>query len=267
MCLPPIFTYSFSPLAIIDYWLFPVFQACWVFHSRHVYVSQGMGPPLVGVSKMESQRVLVLDLLGNLAILFLMGKCEELIFTTMAHSDLDSNEGLNQLQAQCFYHWAILLSLFKLVIGPNDPPSHHWYSSIVLFTLQIFCSDLDTVTSSDIEIISMASTYGDGTNGSDGRMMDFVPLSRSVFKTKMREVCLYYYFDILLLFWYFIRYCCKIALQVQLINFTFIPNSAQISKCFSRQSFGIKIEFTWSCDILLCWGSVTTPDYWEIITR
>lgn len=32
----------------------------------------------------------------------------------------------------------------------------------------------------------MASTYGDG-NG-DARLMDFVPLSRSVFKTKMREI-------------------------------------------------------------------------------
>lgn len=32
----------------------------------------------------------------------------------------------------------------------------------------------------------MASTYGDG-NG-EARMMDFIPLSRSVFKTKMREI-------------------------------------------------------------------------------
>lgn len=32
----------------------------------------------------------------------------------------------------------------------------------------------------------MASTYGDG-NG-EARMMDFVPLSRSVFKTKLRDV-------------------------------------------------------------------------------
>lgn len=49
-------------------------------------------------------------------------------------------------------------------------------------------SDLETGTSSDIEIISMASTYGDG-NG-EARMMDFVPvpLTRAVFKTKMRDV-------------------------------------------------------------------------------
>ena len=47
-------------------------------------------------------------------------------------------------------------------------------------------SDFETATSSDIEIISMASTYGDG-NG-EARMMDFVPLSRSVFKTKIRDV-------------------------------------------------------------------------------
>ena len=32
----------------------------------------------------------------------------------------------------------------------------------------------------------MASTYGEG-NG-EARMMDFVPLSRSVFKTKIRDV-------------------------------------------------------------------------------
>ncbi|XP_067938115.1 TATA element modulatory factor-like isoform X2 [Watersipora subatra] len=47
-------------------------------------------------------------------------------------------------------------------------------------------SDFETATSSDIEIISMASTYGDG-NG-EARMMDFVPLSRSVFKTRIRNI-------------------------------------------------------------------------------
>ena len=49
-------------------------------------------------------------------------------------------------------------------------------------------SDMETGTSSDIEIISMASTYGDG-NG-EARMMDFVPvpLTRAVFKTKIREI-------------------------------------------------------------------------------
>lgn len=44
---------------------------------------------------------------------------------------------------------------------------------------------METGTSSDIEIISLASTYGE-VNGD--RINDFVPLSRSLFKTKMREM-------------------------------------------------------------------------------
>lgn len=52
------------------------------------------------------------------------------------------------------------------------------------FSLQC-SSDLETGTSSDIEVISLASTYGD-VNGD--RINDFVPLSRSLFKTKMRDL-------------------------------------------------------------------------------
>lgn len=34
----------------------------------------------------------------------------------------------------------------------------------------------------------MPSTYGDGNGNGDSRIMDFVPLSRSVFKTKIRDI-------------------------------------------------------------------------------